>query len=145
MKIVNLTPHPITVAGIEIPASGTVARCEQRREKVATIDVDGTPIAVNRTTFGDVAGLPETQAGVVYIVSALVAQAVQHRGDVLIVDDTVRDAQGRIIGARALATLAPDAAVATLSERHCHLCDGEGTLPGSYLTCDWCMGTGTLL
>jgi len=39
----------------------------------------------------------------IYVVSALVAQAVPERQDVFIVDDAVRDDQGRIIGARALA------------------------------------------
>lgn len=33
----------------------------------------------------------------------LVANAVPHRNDVFIVDDTVRDDEGRIIGAKALA------------------------------------------
>lgn len=53
--------------------------------------------------FGKVENLPEPQEGVVYVVSALVAQAVPDREDVFIPDDTVRDEQGRIIGVRALA------------------------------------------
>jgi len=46
---------------------------------------------------------PEPQEGTIFIVSALTAQAVPDRQDVFIVDDAVRDDQGRIIGARALA------------------------------------------
>jgi hypothetical protein len=42
-------------------------------------------------------------------VSRQVAEAARDRGDLLVVDETVRDNEGRIIGARALASLAgPD-------------------------------------
>lgn len=104
MKIVNLTPHDINIIG-EIgevvqtfPASGELARCSVSREQVDAIN----SVPVNRTVFGEVTGLPEQQEGVVYIVSALVAQATK-RDDVLIPDDAVRDEQGRIIGCRAFA------------------------------------------
>lgn len=105
MKIVNLTPHDINIIG-EIgevvqtfPASGELARCSVSREQVDVIN--GIP--VNRTVFGAVTGLPEQQEGVVYVVSALVAQAVDGRDDVVIPDDAVRDEQGRIVGCRAFA------------------------------------------
>lgn len=104
MKIVNLTPHDINIIG-EIgevvqtfPASGELARCSVSREQVDAIN----SVPVNRTVFGEVTGLPEQQEGVVYIVSALVAQATK-RDDVLIPDDAVRDEQGRIIGCKAFA------------------------------------------
>lgn len=99
IKIVNLTPHTITLCGREIPSAG-VARCQTSVEQVGEID----GIRINRRTFGDVSGLPEPQADTVYIVSAIVAQAVSDsRNDVYIVDETVRDEQGRIIGCNALA------------------------------------------
>lgn len=103
-KVVNLTPHDINIIGNDgqvlqtFPASGDLARCQVSREQVG--EVNGIP--VNRTVFGAVTGLPEQQEGVVYIVSALVAQATK-RDDVLIPDDAVRDEQGRIIGCRAFA------------------------------------------
>ncbi|WP_077616859.1 hypothetical protein [Caenibacillus caldisaponilyticus] len=111
MKIVNLTPHSINLmpngadgTEIIIPPSGTVARCATNRVQVGTVDIDGVTISINRTQFGEVEGLPDPQPDTVYIVSSLVAQAVKgQRVDVLIVDDAVRDDQGRIIGARALA------------------------------------------
>lgn len=105
MKVINLTPHTINIVGADgqvvqsFPASGELARCSVDREHVG--EVNG--IAVNRTVFGAVTGLPEQQEGVVYVVSALVAQAAKGRDDVLIPDDTVRDEQGRIIGCRAFA------------------------------------------
>ncbi len=105
MKIVNLTPHDINIIG-EIgevvqtfPASGELARCSVSREQVDAIN----SVPVNRTVFGEVTGLPEQQEGVVYVVSALVAQAVDGRDDVVIPDDAVRDEQGRIVGCRAFA------------------------------------------
>lgn len=106
--IINLTPHEITIisegGNITIPPSGTVARCAVTRRQVGS--VDGIP--VNRTVFGAVEGLPEPQPNTYYIVSAIVAQARPDRGDLLITDDAVRDAQGRIIGCRALATVAAE-------------------------------------
>ena len=53
--------------------------------------------------MGEVSDLPDPQPDTIFVVSALVAQAVPDRQDVFIVDDAVRDDQGRIIGARALA------------------------------------------
>lgn len=113
MKLVNLTPHAINLMPdgkdgqiVTIPPSGTVARCTTRRIPVDTIEVDGISVPINHTEFGEVTGLPEPQEDVYYIVSSIVAQAVRwERDDVLIVDDTVRDDEGRIIGARALAEI----------------------------------------
>lgn len=110
MKIVNLTPHELNLMPqgpdgpvVAIPPSGQVARCATSRVQVDTVTVDDITIPVNRTQFGEVTGLPDPQPDTIYIVSAVVAQAVPDRPDVFIVDDAVRDEQGRIIGARALA------------------------------------------
>lgn len=110
MRIVNLTPHALNLMPegpdgpmVTIPPSGQVARCATSRVQVGTVTVDGIAIPVNRTQFGAVTGLPDPQPDTIYIVSAVVAQAVPDRPDVFIVDDAVRDEQGRIIGARALA------------------------------------------
>ena len=88
---------------VTIPPSGLVARCAVDRVQVDTVAVDGITVPVNQTQFGAVTGLPDPQPDTIYIVSAVVAQAVPDRPDVFIVDDAVRDDQGRIIGARALA------------------------------------------
>lgn len=110
MKLVNLTPHALVIMPegpdgptVTIPPSGIVARCATSRVQVNTVTVDGVTIPVNRTEFGAVTGLPDPQPDTIFVVSALVAQAVPDRQDVFIVDDAVRDEQGRIIGARALA------------------------------------------
>lgn len=107
-KIVNLTPHTINFVGQDnsiiasIPSSG-VARATQRREIVDTIAIDGITLPIARCTYGDVQDLPEPEADTIYIVSAITAQAVPERQDVFIVDDSVRDESGRIIGVRGLA------------------------------------------
>lgn len=103
-KFVNLTPHAINFVDGDgtviktVPSAG-LARVVATREKVAIID----GIAVNKTSFGEITGLSEAEDGTIYIVSSLVAQACPERQDVFVVDDTVRDENGRIIGARAIA------------------------------------------
>jgi hypothetical protein len=108
--LINLTPHPITILDIHdeiivvIPASGRVARATSSRVEVGVIDLGRCGlIPINRTTFGEVEGLPHQEDDVVYIVSAITAQAVPHRKDVFITDDAVRNEEGHIIGCRALA------------------------------------------
>lgn len=108
MKIVNLTPHALNFLDAEnhvalnVPSSG-VARAAQRRESIGIIDADGVTLPVARSVFGAVDGLPAPEAGTIYVVSAITAQAVPKREDVFIVDDSVRDENGRIIGVRGLA------------------------------------------
>ena len=112
VKIVNLTPHAITVLkhGEEIAvyeASGSIARCEWKT--VAVREIAGIPLT--ETRFGKLYlidrdrvkhELPEQQDGTFYIVSALVARVAQ-REDFIIVDDTVRDDKGRIVGCQSFA------------------------------------------
>ena len=109
MKLVNLTPHALNLMpeGPDEP-DGLIRRPgrlpgARLTGQVDTVAVDGISVPVNQTQFGAVTGLPDPQPDTIYIVSSLVAQAVPDRPDVLIVDDAVRDDQGRIIGARALA------------------------------------------
>lgn len=109
-KVVNLTPHEIVLMPegpdgptVTIPPSGRVARCDTLQTQLGTVIVDGVSVPVNQTQFGAVDDLPDPQPGVIYVVSELVAHAMPWRDDIFIVDDTVRDEQGRIIGARALA------------------------------------------
>jgi hypothetical protein len=111
MKLINLTPHEITLilegGEFHILPSGMVARCITNRVTVGEINVDeGLKIPINRTEFGKVENLPKPEKGVCYIVSAIVAQAMAgKRDDLFIPDDAVRDEQGKIIGARALAKI----------------------------------------
>ena len=105
MKIVNLTPHEITLvkgSSKEILPSEGLARCSVITEQLG--DVNGYPINKNR--FGEVTGLPDPQPETMYVVSQIVAQALKGlRDDLLIVDKTVRDDAGRICGCTAFAVV----------------------------------------
>lgn len=124
MQVVNLTPHEISLFSISdctevqsgayksltlnegtqplavFPSEG-VARATAQKAEVDLLEIAGQVVAVNATTYGEPEGLPEPQAGTYYIVSALTAQAAKDRHDLLIVDGTVRDADGRICGCTA--------------------------------------------
>lgn len=107
MRLVNLTPHPVTLLvgdrTLMIPPEPTPARCSETRSVVGTVEVDGLEVPVTRVGFGQVQGLPAPREGVLYVVSRMVAEACRDRADLVIPDDLVRDAEGRIIGARSLA------------------------------------------
>lgn len=106
MELVNLTPHPITLhrkdgTTITIAPEPTPARVATTTREVGA--VDGIPLVEEH--YGKVTGLPEAKQGVVYVVSRPVVDACPERRDLLVVTDTVRDDQGRVTGARALARL----------------------------------------
>lgn len=102
VKLVNLTPHALTVDGLAIPPSGTVARLAVSREQVDIFLMDGIEIPLYRTVFGETENLPEPVEGIVYIASMLLAQAVR-RPDVVFPGEAIRDSDGRIIGCHGLA------------------------------------------
>ena len=75
-KFINLTPHTINLNnGAAYAASGVVAR-------VANAHTPFDENGVASIEWGEVTGLPAPQEGVIYIVSALVAQAAK-RPDVV--------------------------------------------------------------
>lgn len=103
MRIINLTPHTINLYRGEemimaIPSSG-VARVNSTSQVIG--EINGFPI--RRNVYGEITDLPDPEAGTIYVVSALVAQAAKDRKDLLIVDDTVRNENGQIIGCRGFA------------------------------------------
>lgn len=105
MKLINLTPHIINIITpfgvIDIPTSGTVARCSQNNEQIAVIN----DIPVTKQVFGEVVDLPEPKEGTFYIVSRLVAAAVPERVDLLIPGPLVRGETGQPIGCNGLSVL----------------------------------------
>ena len=106
MKLVNLTPHGVTLrnsAGVDtiVPPSGTIARVSSTPGLPE--QVEGVPVPVfGRETFGEVTGLPAPEDGAVFIVSLLVAQATRGtRLDVVrpgtgLNDGAIRDEAGQI-------------------------------------------------
>jgi len=122
MKLVNLTPHPITLQGedtkVTIPPSGKVARVVEEQRASALLAFQGDKVDGDKVddlipiysvplvdlSVRKVVDLPDPEDGTLYIVSRPVALALAGtRADVVVPDDFVRDDQGRIIAARRLA------------------------------------------
>lgn len=104
MIFLNFTPHPITIVegeqSIVYPVDGPAPRLAVEREALGCIG----GISVVRSTMGSPTGLPEPADGVVLIVSALVAEhpSVAYRSDLAYPGEAIRDAGGKIVGARGL-------------------------------------------
>jgi hypothetical protein len=111
MQLVNLTPHTINLitdgGTITIPPSGQVLRAEETATVQCHLPLPEGQVPVKKMEYGAPNFVPERLPDTYYIVSALAARAIRRhqpdRDDFLIVADAVRDDQGRIIGARALA------------------------------------------
>ncbi len=101
--ITNLTPHAVndTLTGKTFHPSGIVARVSQTLRDTG-MTIDGVPLFTR--TFGDVVDLPNAQDGVYMIVSAMVADALPHRHDLISPGDLVRDASGQPIGCKGFIT-----------------------------------------
>ncbi len=120
--IVNCTPHSIDlmeevddewVNRLTIPSSGLLVRVATDVENVGGITCDEQEFDVRKRVFGDVTvtdidgndvGLP-VKDDTFYVVSLIVAQALPEREDLLLVDGTIRDDGGRIIGCTGFAVL----------------------------------------
>lgn len=116
-RVINMTPHAVRVFldadGVNVRTympSGKSIRPASETYKVG--EIDGVP--VTRTRYGNPVieskmGSEELYfetPGVYYIVSAMVAQALPHRKDLLVPAEQVRDSDGKIIGFRSLGTIA---------------------------------------
>jgi hypothetical protein len=113
MRLVNLTPHPITfhVGGhdvLTLPPSGCIARCEVRTETMPALalDASGLTLPVVRVTVGALENLPPPLPDTIHVVSRLAAEAAKQQfgrtEDILYPEAPVRDAAGNIIGCSAL-------------------------------------------
>lgn len=105
MKIINLTPHDIMYSNrgkIQVIETSGQARCTMESKMVDTIE----NIPVYKNSYGEVTGLPDEKEDTYYVVSRIVAEAMKgKRNDLLIVDKTVRDDKGFIVGFQAFARL----------------------------------------
>ena len=107
VTVVNLTPHALVVRPDGGPTlrwepASEPARLDEHASPAAPLVTEGGPVPVVQVDYtGDVEGLPDPQDGVVYVVSRVVAAAVD-RPDVLFPQGEVRDSSGMITHCRAL-------------------------------------------
>tara|TARA_B100001094_G_scaffold300349_1_gene325732 strand:- start:52 stop:474 length:423 start_codon:yes stop_codon:yes gene_type:complete len=117
-RIVNCTPHSIEIWGddgriLEIEAEGAAARCRMdtrhlgdftigtgRTSEISDFSVPLFGIAKEMGMVTD--NLPSPSNGTMYVVSKIVAAANPERDDLLLIWDTVRDEEGKVIGCRGL-------------------------------------------
>lgn len=113
---VNLTRHDIVVLDdaasreiLRIEPSGTVAILDEVIDRESSIAIDGENYIPTQTvTHSNTIGLEPRRDGVAYVVSRLTALANAGRDDLYFPHEEVRDEQGRILGCRVLAQVAPD-------------------------------------
>jgi hypothetical protein len=110
MKFLNLTPHALSIEArdgriITFPPSGQIARLAVTREPRAYMQIGNEIFTISRPTFGAITGLPDAQAGIIFVCSALVAEHAK-RTDVFSVGELIRDSAGTVIGARGLCSYA---------------------------------------
>lgn len=118
-RLVNLTPHDVVLdlgAGkqLRIPTSGMVPRLVLSGGRLETLHVvdpsrpedspTAVPLVVGAVLHGVDPPLPAPRPGTVYITSRTLAEHFAERADLVWPDDLVRDAQGRVIAARRLAS-----------------------------------------
>lgn len=113
MKIINLTPHDITLItdekAIVFPSKG-IARARQIEAPAGVEELAlGVFIPVVKISYGALEGLPEPRDGVRYIVSFITAMAAMAHGrstdDLLMTADLVRDEEGQITGCKKFSIL----------------------------------------
>jgi hypothetical protein len=103
--IKNFTPHTIKILTdkaeeVVLPVDGPAPRLAVTRELVG--HADGIP--VYRSVLGEPHNLPAPQPGVIFVVSALVAEhpALAGRDDLAYPGEAVRDSTGQVVGCRGL-------------------------------------------
>jgi hypothetical protein len=117
-RLVNLTPHPVTVAGVTIPPTAPAARVEEIVDDIG-VEIstpDGHVIPVADVYPQQVVNLPPPQDGVAYIVSRAVAMACPDRDDLYVPDGRARDASGQQTGGAARLVRVMPTLRATLAE-----------------------------
>lgn len=114
----NYTPHGINLYDNEgetlikqIPKTGMVIRASRNSVVDRKVTIDGNEFEVRKVRFGEPIlfdtlnnveiPLPPVQEGVIMIVSSIAGAALKEAGrtDFLLVDGTVRNDDGQIIGA----------------------------------------------
>ena len=122
-EIINYTPHAINLieddsVTLTIPKTGLIIRASRNSIVDRKITVAGNEIEVRKVRFSEPVlvdtldnnkqlPLPKPQEGVLMVVSAIAGNALMMAGrtDFVIVDGTVRNDDGMIIGATGFADM----------------------------------------
>lgn len=102
----NLTPHRLNIIAddgfvIEIEPSGDIARCDTSKEDVETVLIQGHPVTISKSLFGNPNGVPAPEENVINVTSMVVAKVVQ-REDVTSPGELVRNDAGQPKGCKGL-------------------------------------------
>ena len=109
MKIINCTPHDITIVRTDgsfittIPKSGIVPRLKEIVTDAGNISIEEFIVPIRNKEFRECEGLPEKKDNTFLIVPALIASALL-RSD-LLVPNTIRNEKGQIIGCDSFAQI----------------------------------------
>jgi hypothetical protein len=143
-KVINLTPHKVDIlqstnnTANPGPQNWRVSKSFEKSENPARVKIHEIPrvskvdgIAISETFAStNVENLPEPEAGVYYIVSRQVMEAKPERDDLLIVNGSVRDDNGKIIGVTGFARVVkPKEWVATDAPEVYHIDEYDKTNP----------------
>jgi hypothetical protein len=111
-SLLNLTGHPVVVAGVgeglTIPPMGPPARLSESpvgNGRPLSTEHGCVPLVV--VAQGEVTGLPSPEPGVLVIVSRAVAVAAPDREDLVVPHRQQRDSAGRVVNCEALARIEP--------------------------------------
>ena len=100
--IINKTPHEVIVSEVKIGTDGLPFRLNQRTTGDGYLLFGDKKINITKTEYTGQEDLPPYSYGTYYIVSAVFCQANPDRADFLIVNETIRDERGVIIGCKSL-------------------------------------------
>ena len=99
MRLINLTPHAIVIAGHEsIEPSGFIARVNTQLCNVGS--VNGIPLMTSRNL--GLSNVPEPQPDTMYIAASMVRAQLPDRKDLVSPSKIIRNQHGGVVGCAAL-------------------------------------------
>ncbi len=104
MQVINMTPYVISILNSDsmvitkLKPSGNTVRLVSTTSRMDVVYSGNIPIPLTATVFGEPEGLPNTVAGIVYIVDASVKDKYPERDDLVTPNEPVRNRLGNIIG-----------------------------------------------
>jgi hypothetical protein len=113
MRLRNLTPVALTIAGVRYPPEPIRARVQEDATVAGQIELAGhqTLVPLSELAYGSISGLPAPERGTLLVVTRPVAEALAAseeplaRNDIVIPFPPLRDITGKIVGGKGLARL----------------------------------------